>query len=394
MGSFKLAVKYIGYNRWKTLILVGCIFLTLILPVGIKLLLQQFNDNLLSRARATPVVLGAKGSPLDLTLHALYYKTNIPGSIPVSEIDRILDEGLADAVPISCRHTARRFPIVGTTSEYFEKRNLQIHSGSSFAMLGECVLGWQVAARLKLGVGDSLLSDRENVIDIAGHYPLKMKIVGVLAESKTADDSVVFADLNTVWVIAGLGHGHEDVAESEPDKILRKSETNIVASAAVLPYTEVTEENLDSFHFHGNPDEFPITAILAFPHDFKSQTILEGRYDTESSTIQFVIPQEQISDLMEVVFRIKTFFDVNAVLVAISTILLMALVITLSLRLRRREMQTLFRMGCSRGTVVLIQVWELSLIILLSIGLVAVTVWMIGQFGLGLLESLLFRENQ
>lgn len=391
-GPFKLACQYIAFNRWKSLILTGCIFLTLLLPIGIKLLLEQFNDKLLTRANTTPVVLGARGSPLDLTLHSLYFKTRVNQTIPISEVNQILDERLADAVPINCRYQARRFPIVGTTTEYFEKRNLSFESGSSFAMLGECVLGWSVASRLKLGVGDALLSDRENVIDIAGHYPLKMKIVGILSESRTADDDVVFADLNTVWVIGGLGHGHEDVAETDPEKILRKTESNIVASAAVLPYTEVTEQNLDSFHFHGNPEEFPVTAILVFPHDFKSRTILEGRYGSDSATLQFVIPREQISELMDVIFRIKRFFDLNALLIAISTLLLLALVVILSLRLRRREMQTLFRMGCSRGTIVMLQVWELSLILAFAIGLVAATLWLVSQFGAGLLESLLFRK--
>ena len=50
--------------------------------------------------------------------------------------------------------------------------------------------------------------------DLAGDYPLKMKVVGILAASNSADDGAVFVDLKTQWVIEGFGHGHQDL-ESE-----------------------------------------------------------------------------------------------------------------------------------------------------------------------------------
>jgi putative ABC transport system permease protein len=138
--------------------------------------------------------------------------------------------------------------------------------GGLFALLGECVVGSQVADELGLAPGDQLLTDRENILDIAGLYPLKMNVVGVLAPSRTADDQAVFIDLKTAWVIQGLGHGHQDLSqETDESKLLSRDEKSIVASAAVLPYTEITESNLDSFHFHGELDEFPLTSNSCHP---------------------------------------------------------------------------------------------------------------------------------
>jgi putative ABC transport system permease protein len=392
MGALRLAIQYIRFNKLKSLILVGCIFLTALLPFAIKRLLTEFNDRIMARADATPVVIGAKGSPFDLTLHALYFKAAAPGSIPMAEVNRIFATGLAEPIPIHAQYTARRFPIVGTTIEYFEFRNLKLATGSPFAILGECVVGSQVARTLGLQVGDSLMSDRENVIDIAGLYPLKMKVVGVLAPTKTADDQAVFVDLNTVWVIAGLGHGHEDVAATTDDmKVLRRTDS-IVASPAVLPYTEVTAENLDSFHFHGEPETFPLTAIIALPHDTKSTTLLEGQYSVGDHPYQFVVPTSRVRELMNMVFRIKLFFDANTLLVGVSTLLLLTLVVMLSLKLRQREMQTMVRIGCSKGTVVMLQVWELAIIFVVAALLVLVAVSGLEQVAGSVVESLLMKD--
>ncbi len=67
--------------------------------------------------------------------------------------------------------------------------------------LGDCVLGSQVAKRLGLAIGDSLLTDRENILDIDGLYQLKMRVGRVMRSTQTADDQAVFVDLKTAWVV-------------------------------------------------------------------------------------------------------------------------------------------------------------------------------------------------
>lgn len=390
-GPLRLAIKYIAYNKLKSSILVSCILLTALLPIAIKLLLWQFNQKILARADSTPIVIGSKGSSLDLTLHSLYFKTaDPPEPITLAEAQRIRNTGLAQAIPIHSRFTARKFPVVGTSIDYFDFRQARLAAGSTFTMLGDCVVGADVALQLKLNPGDPLLSDRENILDIAGLYPLKMRVVGILEKTRTADDQAVFIDLKTAWIIEGLGHGHQDLSqETDETKILSRDDEVIVASAAVLPYTEITDANINSFHFHGNNEGFPITSIIAIANDVKSQTILEGQYDVGDRPLQFVRPSVVVRDLMNMVFRVKLFFDANAVMIAVSTILLMILVVLLSLRLREKEMQTMFKIGCSRGTIVMLQFWEMALIFLTALVLLSFFVWAIWSISGEVVESLL-----
>ena len=74
---------------------------------------------------------------------------------------------------------------------------------------------------------------------------------------------------------------------------------------------------------------------------------------------------------MGMLFEVKRFFDVNVVLVAVATTLFLLLVILLSLRLRQREMETMFKLGCSRLTIFRLQAAELGIILTASLLIVS-----------------------
>jgi putative ABC transport system permease protein len=195
-----------------------------------------------------------------------------------------------------------------------------------------------------------------------------MKVVGVLARSHTPDDLAVFTDLKTTWVIEGLVHGHEDVSQVRDESlIMQRSDSGVVASPKLFQYNEITADNIDSFHFHGDAAEYPVTAVVALPHDEKSSTILRGRYLQDTAEHQIVLPEKVIDGLLQNIFRIKNMMDAVIVIVAAATLLALVLVFSLSLRLRQRELQTIFKLGCSRMTISYLLAAEILIIGLLSV---------------------------
>jgi putative ABC transport system permease protein len=379
-----LARRYLAFHKVQTLIVVGCITATIYLPVVMHLLLADFQQQLTSRGESTPLVIGAAGSRFDLALHALYFETQPPHSISMQEVSDTRTSGLAVPIPLLVRQRARGYPIVGTTLDYLDFRQLQLRRGTTLLRLGDCVLGARVARKLGLEPGDRLLSDPENVFDIAGAYPLSMRVAGVFDESHSPDDNMVFVDLKTAWIIEGIGHGHQDLGGPQSADaagtgqrengsnqlgdgvILQQTDREIVAGAALRHYTEITEQNVGSFHFHGEPKSFPLTAIIALPHDEKSATLLMGRYQADDQAAQILQPATIVDELLQMVFRAKQFFDVGAVVLIAVTVMFLTLVVLLSRRLRRREMQTLVKLGCSRYMIVGMQTAELSLVMLMS----------------------------
>lgn len=381
LESFYLAWKYIAYNRIKTAVLVACVTLIAFLPFALQLLLDESERQLMSRAVSTPLVIGAKGSALDLVMNTLYFGDERPEAITMAAVERIWETDLALPIPIYARFKARGFPIVGTSLDYFDFRGLRIAKGRSLAILGDCVLGARAAEDLGLDPDDHLVSSPEMLFDLAGVYPLKMKVVGILATTHTSDDLAVFVDLKTAWVIQGLGHGHQDVTQlNDPTLVLKRSGSNVAATAKLYHYTEISEKNIDSFHFHGNTDVYPITAIIAVPTDEKSGTILRGRYLAQEETQQILRPNEVIDGLLQNIFRIKNVLDAVVSVVALATIMAIVLVFALSLRLRQREIQTIFKIGCSRLTIAKLLAAEILIIVASSAVLCGIMLTVVHQF--------------
>lgn len=379
--SFYLAWKYLRFNHIRSAILVACVTLIATLPLALELIMNESERQLLSRAQATPMILGARGSALDLVMNSIYFADQIPQTIPISAVEDVMQSGLAAAIPLHVRFKARGFPIVATTLDYFDFRQLEVEQGYAFAFPGECVIGSAVAEKLGLRTGDFLLSSPETLFNIAGIYPLKMKVSGVLAPTNSADDLAVLIDIRTAMVIQGLVHGHEDLsASTDPAVIIERNETNVTANARLVEFNEISFDNMDSFHGHGDSTNFPITGIIALPYDDKSATLLRGRYLDAAAPLQVVRPGEVVDTLIQSIFRIRNVIDSVILLVGIATLLALLLVFALSLKLRQREMDTNFRLGCRRATITRLIFAEIMIIATMSAALCTLLLLVVASY--------------
>jgi putative ABC transport system permease protein len=389
IDSFYIAWRYLTFNRIRTATLIACVTLIAVLPLTLELLLTESERQLLSRAESTPLLLGARGSALDLVMNGLYFDDKVPERVSMAAVNEVEDAGLAMPIPLYVRFKARRFPIVGTTLDYFDFRSLKVAQGRQLALLGEAVIGADVADRLGISAGDRLLSSPETVFDLAGVYPLNMRVVGILQRSYTADDQAVFVDVKTAWVVQGLVHGHEDLTRSEDATVvIDRSNANVVASAKLVEYTEITDENRDSFHIHGDPAQYPLSAVIVVPNDHKSGTILRGRYQEGQSLHQLVVPGTVIDGLLANIFRIKNVLDAVIFFVAIATALALILVFALSIRLRQREIGTVFRIGGSRLTIARLLTAEIVIIVAASAVLCGAALLAVNQISGDLVRAL------
>lgn len=371
--------------------LVGCISLTLYLPIASRVVVLRFQQELQQRAESTPILVGAKGSRFELAINALHFTGQPPESITNGQFRDMRDLEFALLIPLHVRFRTRSFaddprgyPIVGTSVDYFSFRRLRLQDGDSFAQLGDCVVGAEIARRQSLKPGDVLMSQTQNAYDLVASQPLKMNVVGVLEPSHSDDDLAVFVDIKTAWVIEGLGHGHDNLQKPENEELLLgKDGDELVASAAVTQYIEITADNAGSFHFHGNPRHFPLTAVIALPNDEKSALLFEGNFVGTQQPLQVIHPADVMDELLQRVFRARRFFDVAVIVVTIVTTLFVALVTLLSRRLRQREMNTLFKIGCPPYTILGMQFVELSIVVVFSLSiagtLATITIWVAPQ---------------
>ncbi|MEL7099302.1 MAG: ABC transporter permease [Pseudomonadota bacterium] len=368
MNAAFLAFAYLRYHWARSLVLVLVTALILFVPAATQSLLSASERALVARGEATPLLLGSRGSQLDLTMAALYFSDERPGPVPMQAVEDIWDSGLATPIPVHSAFSSSGFRIVGTTLDYFDFRALDVQYGRGLSLLGDAVIGADVARALGKRVGDTLVSAPENLFDLDGVYPLEMPIVGVLAPTGTPDDGAIFVDIKTAWVIQGIGHGHEDVVTAADIA----EGTAALAGAAVVQYQRITPDNIDSFHFHGDQNNFPATAVIVLPESTRAATILKGRYlDTDQPT-QLIEPAAIIAGLVSRIFRIKALLDAVTAIIAVAALAAVGLAVFLSYRLRAREVATAVKLGARRGMVLRLLSAETVTLLLISGGIAAV----------------------
>ncbi len=375
MNALYLAFAYLRYHWARSLVLTLVAALILLVPIATQILLSTSERALVARGDATPLLLGSRGSQLDLTMSALYFSDERPEPVAMREVEAIWDSGLAVPIPLHSAFSTAGHRIVGTTLDYFDFRDLTVSDGRGLSILGDAVIGAEVAQTLGKGVGDTLVSSPENLFDLDGVYPLEMPIVGVLAPTNSPDDGAVFVDIKTAWVIQGIGHGHEDVVTAA--EVAAGSAS--VSNAAVVQYQRITDDNIDSFHFHGSQDDFPTTAVVVVPNDARASTILKGRYLDGENPSQLIAPAGVIQGLVDRIFRIKSLLDVVTTIIAVAALAAIGLAVFLSYRLRAREIATAVKLGARRGMVLRLLSAETITLLSLSAAIAAIGAAIVSQ---------------
>ena len=385
--TLRLATRYVLHHRRRSAVLASGVALAFFFPLALSLLVSGFSEALVARAEATPLVCGAKGSRFDLTLDALYFRGRVSNSLTMSEAESILESRLAIPVPILARGTAGGRRLVGTVPEYFEFRSLSATNGRLPFWIGEAVLGSQAASELGLQVGDTLLTDQKNLYDLSKSYPLRLAIVGVLEKTGSPDDEVVFCSTKTAWIAEGLAHGHASPELQSADSVISRDENGVVLDSSIVEFVEITPENADSFHLHGESSELPLSSMIVLPIDRRSETKLKGRYRLSSSA-QLLEPSDVVGELIGFVFRIKRFFDANSALAAVATALFLGIIVTLSLQARRRELVAYFKLGVSRSQIILLIATEFAIVIAAGLLVALLGAWLISRTSESLLQVL------
>ena len=327
----KLAIRRLLFAKSSSLLTIFTVMVTVIVFLLLNSSLKNYGDRLIVRADNDLLIAGSQGSGVDLIMKSLYFRKAEQSTLKHSHLETV--RKYAYAAPLFIHYKAQGLPVCCTSTEYFALRSLDVESGSLFVRLGDCVLGAEAAEKLKLKVGDFLISDPENVFNPAGSVPLKLNVKGILKKTSTPDDIAVFTSLKTGWTMHGLGHEHPEELE-EP--------------ALNLSFLEITEESMKTFHFHGKMADYPLTSVLLKPKSEKARAYLFGESAT-SSEFTIVSPKEGLSGFLDMLFHLDKLFLIILVLILIVILLLNLMIVSLNLRLRQQEKSLFDKLGFEKA---------------------------------------------
>lgn len=375
-----LASRALLFSWRRNLLLVLALAAAIALPLATRATVFAATASLRARAQSTPLVLGAASSDFDLVFSTLWFSrsASTPTTGTMADLALVEVDGLALGIPLALGQTARALPIVGTTLDYFTFRNLRIARGTMHATVGQCVLGSDVARTLGVNVGARFFTDPGALTDLAGVFPIELEVTGIFAAHASPDDGAIFVDMATAWTMQGIGHFHDAPKDSdrETGAVIGVTPTGaLIAGEALRIQSEPATARAQSFHFHGDLKDAPMSAAIVIPKDAKSEAILLGRFDaarrhnaapTHPRLIQPLEVSDRVSDRIYGVERL-----LNAVALAslLATLLVVALAFALGIKLRADELRTMERLGASRARVALFLFTEGIAVLCLATGI-------------------------
>lgn len=212
MNIWKITLQNIKAKPLYTILSVFLMSLSIALLLGMQQLKTVFKNQIENNLQKIDLVIGAKGSPLQLVLASVLHIDNPTGNISYYEANRISKNPMIQsAVPISYGDTYKGFRIIGTTSEYISLYNAVLAKGCNVKKSMEVVLGNTVAQQFNLKIGDTLVSSHglvENNIEV---HDDKLTVVGILKPTKKVIDRLIITNLESVWEV----HKHEEENHSE-----------------------------------------------------------------------------------------------------------------------------------------------------------------------------------
>ncbi len=204
MSVLRLAWAYLAARPLLAALHVLLVAIGMATLVLVILFTSQAEERLQRDVRPVDLVLGAKGSPLQVILSAVLQVDVPTGNIDYGEALKVAASNLvASATPVSLGDSFRGDRIVGTDASYLELYGARIASGRLFARDLEAVLGADVARRSGLGIGATLVGSHGLASSAGGgaHAAHPLQIVGVLAPTGTVADRLVITTLGSVWAM-------------------------------------------------------------------------------------------------------------------------------------------------------------------------------------------------
>ena len=213
MNLIRLSWRNLLYQPLSTLLsllllTVGAGLIALLLLIN-KQVEHQLNSNL----KGIDMVVGAKGSPLQLVLASVYHIDAPTGNILLKDANRVKkNRHVKSAIPLAYGDSYKGYRIVGTEAAYPELYGAELGEGRFWKKDLEVTVGSGIANRLGLKVGDHFHSTHGMREEGEVHDNLELEVVGIFKPTQSVIDNLILTNVASLWKMHDHpeeDHGHE-----------------------------------------------------------------------------------------------------------------------------------------------------------------------------------------
>lgn len=386
MSLWHIAWVYLWNNKFTTVLTITSLALAVALISTVLTLRYETEKRFEEEGGSFDIVVGGKGSPLQLVLSTVYFMDNPNPNINIRDYKQVLNyPEVKNAYPISIGDSyngnGTRFRIVGTIPEFFkfnpqrrynlastEEDYIQFAEGEAFSRPLEAVLGSWTAQVSGLKMGDTFQSVHgftdTGSIQLEDHPEHEYKVVGILKPTESPIDRALFVSLDSIWVLHPQ-HDGEEVAEAHvitaEDFDAHAAEDHDHAPgdghdhAATAPLLEGPlnllegRENIPALWQAASryAEDKPITAAMVELHT-SGQRFVFRQIIREETGAMAAIPIVEINTLYQTVLgTAKTILQAIGYLVVVISALTILIGLYLAIIQRRRDLAVMRALGAS-----------------------------------------------
>ncbi len=331
MNIFYLSYKNILSRPLSSLLSWLLLSFGVCVVVLILLLSDRFKDEVTRNSAGVDLVIGAKGSPLQIILSSIFHIDFPTGNIDIADVIPFTkNRYIESTVPLSLGDSYGGYRIVGTIKKYGELYEAEIGEGGWFDAPLEAVIGSRAAEELGLKIGDQFAS--QHGLDEEGddHGDHGFVVVGILKPTGVAIDQLILVDMQSVWMVHDHDHEHQH-EEDEPDSLVTIPDWGVELSSHQV-------------------EESQITSLLIKFRSPMGAVMLPNQVN-QTSNLQAASPAFEASRLFSILENVlKVMNFLGMIIIAISGVSVFISLLN-SLKDRKYEIAILRSMGASRRLV-------------------------------------------
>ncbi len=210
MNLLILVISYLKAKPLNTLLNIILLALGIAVITILLLFNHQLREKISDNTKGIDLVVGAKGSPLQLILCNVFHIDFPTGNINLKEAERLAKHRLVkNAIPLALGDSYQNFRIVGTNPSYADLYQAELATGVWWSADLEVVLGAATAELLKLEVGDTFESAHGLSKEGHAHEENPFVVRGVLKKTNSVIDNLILTNVSSIWKV----HAEHDSIE-------------------------------------------------------------------------------------------------------------------------------------------------------------------------------------
>lgn len=345
MNLFKISWKYLTFRPLSTGLNVFLLALGLAIITVLLLIQDQLEKKINQDAAGIDLVVGAKGSPLQLILSSVYHVDFPTGNIKMEEAQKLTRNRLVkNVIPLALGDNYQGFRIVGTNHDYLDLYAVELAEGKSWVVPFEVVIGSEIAQKLKLKLGDKFTSSHGISEGSHDHDEHNFVVSGILKPKGNVVDRLIMTSIESVWF------SHDE----ESDEVDSDSESS-GDQDQIIENGEMAHDDHAKFHSPVAKTGFPAadqdrevtTLFLQYRNPIAAVQL--PRMINSGTSMQAASPSFEMSRLFELLGVGISLLQGLAVVLIVIAGLGIFIALYNSLKERKYDLAILRAIGASRG---------------------------------------------